>query len=168
MASRLNSAQPALGAGYELAIAAVVIGGTSLSGGKGTILGTVIGALIMSVLTNGLQILSVPQEWQTVVVGAVILLAVYADVLRNKKQRINCDTVLNKTIYRGVLDEKAKRASFYHQFSQSQCLWERVLQIMQAREVRIVMLLQKMTASAMLRLFQKVSSISFGRQLKRG
>jgi ribose transport system permease protein len=86
MASRLNSAQPALGAGYELeAIAAVVIGGTSLSGGKGTILGTVIGALIMSVLTNGLQILSVPQEWQTVVVGAVILLAVYADVLRNKK-----------------------------------------------------------------------------------
>ena len=93
MASRLNSAQPALGAGYELeAIAAVVIGGTSLSGGKGTILGTVIGALIMSVLTNGLQILSVPQEWQTVVVGAVILLAVYADVLRNKKQRINCDT----------------------------------------------------------------------------
>ena len=97
----------------------------------------------MSVLTNGLQILSVPQEWQTVVVGAVILLAVYADVLRNKKQRINCDTVLNKTIYRGVLDEKAKRASFYHQFSQSQCLWERVLQIMQAREVRIVMLLQR-------------------------
>ena len=95
MASRLNSAQPALGAGYELeAIAAVVIGGTSLSGGKGTILGTVIGALIMSVLTNGLQILSVPQEWQTVVVGAVILLAVYADVLRNKKQRINYDTVL--------------------------------------------------------------------------
>lgn len=88
MASRLNSAQPALGAGYELeAIAAVVIGGTSLSGGKGTILGTVIGALIMSVLTNGLQILSVPQEWQTVVVGAVILLAVYADVLRNKKAK---------------------------------------------------------------------------------
>ena len=63
--------------------------------------------------------------------------------------------------------KKQKRASFYHQFSQSQCLWERVLQIMQAREVRIVMLLQKMTASAMLRLFQKVSSISFGRQLKR-
>lgn len=88
MASRLNSAQPALGQGYELeAIAAVVIGGTSLSGGKGTILGTVIGALIMSVLTNGLRILSVPQEWQTVVVGAVILFAVYTDVLRNKKSK---------------------------------------------------------------------------------
>jgi ribose transport system permease protein len=86
MASRLNSAQPSLGMGYELeAIAAVVIGGTSLSGGKGTIIGTVIGALIMSVLTNGLRILSVPQEWQTVVVGFVILLAVYADNLRRRK-----------------------------------------------------------------------------------
>jgi ribose transport system permease protein len=85
MAARLNSAQPALGVGYELeAIAAVVIGGTSLSGGKGTILGTVIGALIMSVLTNGLRILSVPQEWQSVVVGFVIILAVYADMLRRK------------------------------------------------------------------------------------
>lgn len=87
MASRLNSAQPALGMGYELeAIAAVVIGGTSLSGGKGTIIGTVIGALIMSVLTNGLRIMSVPQEWQTVVVGFVILLAVYADMLRRRKK----------------------------------------------------------------------------------
>ncbi|HZG17843.1 MAG TPA: ABC transporter permease [Candidatus Bathyarchaeia archaeon] len=86
MASRLNSAQPALGMGYELeAIAAVVIGGTSLSGGKGTILGTVIGALIMSVLTNGLRILSVPQEWQTVVVGVVILCAVYTDILRRRR-----------------------------------------------------------------------------------
>lgn len=86
MASRLNSAQPQLGMGYELeAIAAVIIGGTSLSGGKGTIVGTVIGALIMSVLTNGLRILSVPMEWQTVVVGIVILLAVYADILRRRK-----------------------------------------------------------------------------------
>jgi ribose transport system permease protein len=86
MAARLNSAQPALGMGYELeAIAAVVIGGTSLSGGKGTMVGTVIGALIMSVLTNGLRILSVPQEWQTVIVGFVVILAVYADILRRKK-----------------------------------------------------------------------------------
>lgn len=87
MASRLNSAQPALGQGYELeAIAAVVIGGTSLSGGKGTIVGTVIGALIMSVLTNGLRIMSIPQEWQTVVVGLVIILAVYMDILRRRKE----------------------------------------------------------------------------------
>ena len=86
IASRLNSAQPALGQGYELdAIAAVVIGGTSLSGGRGTVLGTVIGALIMSVLLNGLRILSVAQEWQTVVTGGIIILAVYADILRRRK-----------------------------------------------------------------------------------
>lgn len=86
MASRLNSAQPGLGLGYELeAIAAVVIGGTSLRGGRGTILGTVIGALIMSTLTNGLRIMSIPQEWQKVAVGVVILLAVYTDILRRGK-----------------------------------------------------------------------------------
>jgi ribose transport system permease protein len=85
IASRLNSAQPALGQGYELdAIAAVVIGGTSLSGGAGTMLGTIIGAFIMSVLTNGLRILSVAQEWQTVVTGVIIILAVYADILRRR------------------------------------------------------------------------------------
>ncbi|WP_312530252.1 ABC transporter permease [Paracoccus sp. (in: a-proteobacteria)] len=86
IASRLNSAQPALGQGYELdAIAAVVIGGTSLAGGRGTILGTLIGALIMSVLTNGLRILSVAPEWQTIVTGAIIIIAVYADQLRRGK-----------------------------------------------------------------------------------
>lgn len=86
IAARLNSAQPALGAGYELdAIAAVVIGGTSLSGGEGTILGTVIGAFIISVLTNGLRILSVPQEWQIVVTGGILILAVYADMLRRRQ-----------------------------------------------------------------------------------
>ena len=87
MSSRLGSAQPALGQGYELeAIAAVVIGGTSLSGGSGTILGTVIGAFIMSVLTSGLKIMAVPQEWQTVVIGGVVILAVYIDILRKRKQ----------------------------------------------------------------------------------
>lgn len=88
IASRLNSAQPALGQGYELeAIAAVVIGGTSLTGGRGTILGSLIGALIMAVLTNGLRILSVAQEWQTVVTGAIIILAVYADMARKRRAR---------------------------------------------------------------------------------
>jgi ribose transport system permease protein len=88
MASRLNSAQPSLGAGYELdAIAAVVIGGTSLSGGEGTILGTVIGAFIMSTLSNGLRILSVPQEWQTVISGAIVILAVYLDIVRRGKKQ---------------------------------------------------------------------------------
>ena len=86
ISSRLNSAQPSLGQGYELdAIAAVVIGGTSLSGGRGTILGTLIGALIMSVLTNGLRILSVAPEWQMVATGAIIIVAVYADQLRRGK-----------------------------------------------------------------------------------
>jgi ribose transport system permease protein len=85
LAARLNSAQPALGQGYELeAIAAVVIGGTSLAGGRGTILGTLIGALIMSVMTNGLRILSVAPEWQIVATGAIIIGAVYADSLRKK------------------------------------------------------------------------------------
>ncbi len=88
ISSRLGSAQPALGQGYELeAIAAVVIGGTSLSGGQGTISGTVIGAFIMSVLTNGLRIMGVKQEWQTVVIGAVVILAVFIDIYRRKKQR---------------------------------------------------------------------------------
>lgn len=86
IASRLNSAQPALGAGYELdAIAAAVIGGTSLSGGEGTILGTIIGAFIISTLTNGLRILSVPQEWQTVITGGIVILAVYLDIIRRRR-----------------------------------------------------------------------------------
>ncbi|MFZ9100399.1 MAG: ABC transporter permease [Candidatus Planktophila sp.] len=86
LTSRLGSAQPDLGLGYELeAIAAVIIGGTSLFGGKGTIGGTIIGALIMSVLINGLRILGLQQEWQYVVVGAVILLAVFGDNLRRRR-----------------------------------------------------------------------------------
>jgi ribose transport system permease protein len=86
IASRLNSAQPALGVGYELdAIAAVVIGGTSLSGGEGTILGTIIGAFIISTLTNGLRIMNVPQEWQFVVTGLIVILAVYLDILRRRR-----------------------------------------------------------------------------------
>ena len=88
ISSRLNSAQPALGLGYELeAIAAVVIGGTSLSGGRGTIIGTLIGALIVAVLTNGLRVLSVAQEWQTVITGIIIILAVYADMMRRQKSK---------------------------------------------------------------------------------
>ncbi len=87
IAARLNSAQPSLGQGYELdAIAAAVIGGTSLSGGEGTILGTVIGAFVISTLTNGLRILSVPQEWQIVVTGAIVILAVYLDIVRRRGQ----------------------------------------------------------------------------------
>jgi ribose transport system permease protein len=86
IAARLNSAQPALGLGYELdAIAAAVIGGTSLSGGEGSILGTIIGAFIISTLTNGLRIMGVPQEWQIVITGAIIILAVWLDILRRRR-----------------------------------------------------------------------------------
>lgn len=86
MSSRLNSANPSLGSGYEMdAVAACVIGGASLAGGEGSISGTIIGAFIISVLTNGLRILSVPTEWQTVLTGLIIIFAVYADVIRKKK-----------------------------------------------------------------------------------
>jgi ribose transport system permease protein len=86
IASRVNSAQPSLGQGYELdAIAAAVIGGTSLSGGEGTIVGTIIGAFIISTLSNGLRILSVPQEWQIVVTGVIVVLAVYLDIVRRRR-----------------------------------------------------------------------------------
>ena len=86
LTSRLGSARPDLGLGYELeAIAAVIIGGTSLLGGKGTISGTIIGALIMSVLVNGLRILELQQEWQYVITGIVIVLAVWGDNVRSRK-----------------------------------------------------------------------------------
>jgi ribose transport system permease protein len=81
--SRLDSAQPNAGTGYELdSIAAVVIGGTSLSGGRGSILGTVLGCLIIGVLNSGLVLLDVSPFWQQVVKGSVILLAVAIDRLR--------------------------------------------------------------------------------------
>ncbi|WP_410012288.1 ABC transporter permease [Sodalis sp. C49] len=85
LASRLNSGQPTVGVGYELeAIAAVVIGGTSLMGGIGTIGGTIIGAFIMSVLKNGLNLMGVSQFWQMVAMGIVVVAAVYLDTLRKK------------------------------------------------------------------------------------
>lgn len=90
ISARLGSAQPATGSGYELqAIAAVVIGGTSLSGGKGTVVGTIIGALIISVINNGLQIMSMPQQWQNVILGLVILVVVYIDQLRSRRAVTN-------------------------------------------------------------------------------
>lgn len=84
---RLNSAQPIGGTGYELdAIAAVVIGGTSLSGGAGTVLGTVLGALVMGILRNGLNLLNVSSYLQQVFIGSVIILAVLVDQLRKRKK----------------------------------------------------------------------------------
>lgn len=80
LTSRLNSAQPTAGTSYELdAIAAVVLGGTSLTGGKGRIVGTLIGVLIIGVLNNGLNLLGVSSFYQQVVKGVVILIAVLID-----------------------------------------------------------------------------------------
>ncbi|MFO1442425.1 ribose ABC transporter permease [Bacillus sp. Bva_UNVM-123] len=80
LASRLNSAQPTAGTAYELdAIAAVVLGGTSLSGGRGWIFGTLVGALIIGVLNNGMNLMNVSSFYQQVVKGGVILLAVLLD-----------------------------------------------------------------------------------------
>lgn len=81
--SRIGSGQPAGGQGYELdSIAAVVLGGTSLFGGQGQILGTLIGAFIIAILRNGLNILNVYAFWQQVAIGIIIILAVFADQLR--------------------------------------------------------------------------------------
>ncbi len=78
---RINSGHPLSGNGYELnAIAAVVIGGTSLSGGRGSIVGTAIGSLIMGVISNGLNLMNVDAFWQGVVLGVVIILAVLVDI----------------------------------------------------------------------------------------
>jgi ribose transport system permease protein len=83
--SRLASATPQAGSGYEMyAIAAVVLGGTSLMGGKGRLTGTIIGVLIIGVLNNGLNIIGVSAFWQQVIQGIVILIAVLIDVLRSK------------------------------------------------------------------------------------
>ena len=85
--ARLDSAQPNAGTGYELdAIAAVVIGGTSLSGGRGSVAGTVMGAVIIGVLNNGLVLLNVSPFWQQVVKGSVILLAVIVDRMGNQRK----------------------------------------------------------------------------------
>jgi ribose transport system permease protein len=88
-ASRLYSAQGQLGIGYELdAIAAVILGGTSFSGGIGNVFGTLVGALIIAVLNNGLTLLNVSFYWQLVIKGAVIVLAVTLDKLRTRGQTV--------------------------------------------------------------------------------
>lgn len=89
LAGRLFSGQPNVGTGYELdAIAAVVLGGTSLNGGVGTIVGSLFGAIFMGALSNGLTLLSVPYYWQLIIKGFVIILAIYVDHLRQRGARL--------------------------------------------------------------------------------
>jgi D-xylose transport system permease protein len=86
LASRLNGASPNLGNMFELdAISAVIIGGTSFSGGVGTISGTVIGAFIIGILNNGMSLLGVPTFYQLIIKGLIIILAVWFDVLNKRK-----------------------------------------------------------------------------------
>ena len=85
-ASRLMTGQPTAGQGYELqAIAAVVIGGGSLNGGEGSVVGTLIGAFIMGLLSNGADLLNISNYWQQVIIGAVIILAVTLDEVRKRR-----------------------------------------------------------------------------------
>ncbi len=86
---RLNVGSPVSGVGYELnAIAAVIIGGTSLSGGKGSIVGTLVGACILQVLSTGLQLLGADDNIKPIVIGAVIVLAVILDSYRGRLMRM--------------------------------------------------------------------------------
>ncbi len=87
LAGRVNSGYPLAGEGAELdAIAGAVIGGASLFGGEGTVFGTIIGVLIMGVLRNGLNLLNVSAFWQKVIIGLVVILAVWVDVLRRNAE----------------------------------------------------------------------------------
>jgi ribose transport system permease protein len=85
-ASRLMTGQPTAGQGYELqAIAAVVIGGGSLNGGEGSVVGTLIGAFVMGLLSNGADLLNISNYWQQVIIGSVIILAVTLDEARKRR-----------------------------------------------------------------------------------
>lgn len=85
-ASRMDSAQPSVGEGWLMpAITAAIIGGTSLSGGQGTMIGTVLGTLLMGALSNGMSLLNVSGFWERVVVGAVVLIAVLVDLIRQRR-----------------------------------------------------------------------------------
>lgn len=87
LTSRLEAAMPEAGQGYELdVIAATVIGGTSLSGGRGSLAGTVLGAMVMAVVRNGLNLLSVNVFWHQVVIGVIILFAVSLDKMSKKSK----------------------------------------------------------------------------------
>lgn len=84
-ASRMDAAQPTVGEGWMLsAITAAILGGTSLRGGEGTIIGTIFGALLLTVLQNGTVLLNVSGYWERIIIGAVVLVAVLVDLLRRK------------------------------------------------------------------------------------
>ena len=88
LAARMYSGQPTAGDGFELdAIAASVLGGISFSGGVGKLEGTIIGVLVLGVLTNGLNLLNINSFWQYIIKGIIILLAVYLDILKKRREK---------------------------------------------------------------------------------
>jgi ribose/xylose/arabinose/galactoside ABC-type transport system permease subunit len=87
-AARINSGEPTAGLNYELtAITATIIGGTNLFGGRGSVIGTLIGALIMGVLQNGLNLMAVRPFYQQIAIGAVLILAVWLDRINSAEGR---------------------------------------------------------------------------------
>lgn len=86
-ASRVNAGHPTTGAAWLMpTITAAIIGGTSLSGGEGTILGTILGAVFMGILANGIVLLDISAYWERVIIGVVVLVAVIIDILRSRKK----------------------------------------------------------------------------------
>ncbi|MEP5514565.1 MAG: ABC transporter permease, partial [Bauldia litoralis] len=85
LGSLMNAGQPTAGRGFELTvIAAVILGGTSLSGGRGTLIGTLLGVFILKIIDNGIIILQWNQDLQMIVPGVVLILAIYLDILRRR------------------------------------------------------------------------------------
>lgn len=86
MTSRIESGQTSLGQGWEMTvIASAIIGGTSMLGGSGTVLGTVLGAALMSVISNGMIIMNVSVYWQNIAIGAIIVLSVAIDLISKRR-----------------------------------------------------------------------------------
>ena len=86
--ARLNSAEPLAGQGYEMdAIAATILGGTSMQGGKGSLIGTVIACLILNVLKNGLTLLAISSHYQEILTGMILLLSVLISESKDRKKR---------------------------------------------------------------------------------
>jgi len=89
MTSKMSSAQISLGTGWEMKIiASVVIGGTSMMGGTGTVLGTFLGAALMTIIYNGMVLMRISVYWQSIFIGAIIIIAVAVDILRRKRAGI--------------------------------------------------------------------------------